>query len=68
MRRRRPNRYDYDLSLLGILLSYLLLILARQQGWSAWQSLGLLISASIPIGLALGWLKSRLQTRFRKVR
>jgi hypothetical protein len=68
MRRRRPDRYDYGFSLLGIVLSYLFLVFAKQQAWSAWQSVGLLVVASIPVGLALGWLKWRLQARPRNVR
>jgi hypothetical protein len=68
MRRPRPDRYDYSFSIVGVLLTYGFLVLAKKMGWSVPLSLVLLIVVSIPAGLGLGWLKSRLQVRRRNVR
>ncbi|RYE69873.1 MAG: hypothetical protein EOO81_08220 [Oxalobacteraceae bacterium] len=63
--RRRPDRYDYGFQVLGGVLTYLFLLFASQQGWSWLFSIGALIAVAIPVGLALGWVKSRLQARLR---
>jgi hypothetical protein len=68
MHGQRPDRYDYAFSLLGLVLSYFFLVLAKRQGWSLWQSLALLVAAAIPVGLTLGLLKWLLQIRARNVR
>jgi hypothetical protein len=44
-----------------VLLTYLFLVFARQREWSWPLSIAGLIAVSIPVGLALGWLKHRLQ-------
>jgi hypothetical protein len=65
MRRRRPNRYDYGFSVLGVVLCYLFLVLGRQQAWPTWQSISLIVAASVPSGLALDWLNGRLRAASR---
>jgi hypothetical protein len=68
MRGRRPDRYDYGFSILGVVFTYLLLVFAKEQGWTTLLSITALILVSIPVGLAFLWLKLRLQARHRNVR
>lgn len=63
MRKQRADRYDYAFQALAVILTFLILAFAREQGWSWLTSLGFLLVLSIPVGLALGWLKARLQAR-----
>lgn len=66
--KRRPDRYDYGFSALGVMLSYLFLVFAKEQGWSSLMSITALVIVSVPTGLALGWSKTRLQKKRRNVR
>jgi ribose/xylose/arabinose/galactoside ABC-type transport system permease subunit len=68
MRTKRPDRYDLGFSALGVLVSYAFVVFANGRGWPTSVSIIALVLASIPIGLVLGWLKSRLQVRSRNVR
>lgn len=61
MKGKRPDRYDYGFGVLGVVLTYLFLVFAKGQGWSWPLSIGALIVASIPVGLALAFLNARLQ-------
>lgn len=66
--KRRPDRYDYGFSALGVILSYLFLVFAKEQKWTPPMSITALVVVSVPTGLALGWLKTRLQNKLRNVR
>jgi ABC-type proline/glycine betaine transport system permease subunit len=68
MQRKRADRYDYGFSALGVLLSYLFLLFAQGQEWSATLTIISFVAFSVLVGLPLGLLKSRLQSRRRNFR
>ncbi len=65
MSARRPDRYDYCFHVLGVVLFYGFFFAAKLLGWSMLLSIAVAVVVFLPIGLALGWLKWRLQTRLR---
>ena len=68
MRRPKADRYDYGSAALGLLFTYAFLLFGSDRGWSTTELIVSLIVVSIPVGLSLAWLKSRLQSRHRNIR
>lgn len=68
MQRMRADRYDYGFSALAVVLSYLFLLFAQGRGWSAILTIILFVAFAVVVGLPLGILKSRLQSRRRNFR
>lgn len=65
MSARRLDRYDYGFHILALVLWLGFLLAAKRLGWSNLLSITMAVVVLVPVGLALGWLKWRLQTRFR---
>ena len=68
MRRPKADRYDYGFHLIGVLFTFMFLVATKDCGWSISARLIVLVIVSIPVGLGLGWLKGRLQSRPRRPR
>lgn len=68
MPKPRSDRYDYAFSLIAMIFTFSFLAFANEQGWSVGLSIILLVALSLPVGLALAWLKHRLQSRHRNIR
>ncbi|MCW2400887.1 MULTISPECIES: hypothetical protein [Sphingobium] len=68
MGRPKPRLSDYGVHIFGALFTSAFLAFARERGWSWPLSIILLIAVSVPIGLALAWVRQRLKSWRRKVR
>ena len=68
MRWPKADRYDYGFSAFGLLFTFAFLAFGSSRDWSKSTLIVSLIVVSIPVGLGLAWLKSRLQARHRNIR
>lgn len=64
MRRSRQSLLDHFFNVICVLFTLWFIAIGQHQGWSTLLTIGLLVIVSIPIALALLWLKLWLRLYF----
>jgi len=64
MRRSRQSLLDHTFNAIGVLFTLWFIAIGQHQGWSGLLTIELLMIVSIPIALALLWLKLWLRSYF----
>lgn len=68
MRRSRQSLLDHTFNAIGVLFTLWFMAMGQNQGWSTLLTIGLLLIVSIPIALALLWLKLWLRSYLGNLR
>ena len=68
MQQSRQTLLDYAFNAIGVLFTLWFIAIGHHRGWSTLLTIGLLVVVSIPVALALLWLKLRLRSRLGNVR